>query len=103
MRIIVFADRFEGGKWISWEHTCDGEEADAVLDSASAKAFCRSFSHLLTDSDYLEGARYIFGIARGPFDNPAEGDLRVTKVVVSVVAQLEIQQLNDPLLNKKSA
>lgn len=89
MRITIFASRFVRGSWTSWEHVCDEDEIAEVQDSANAKAFSRAFSSTLTDSDYLEGARYIFDRAYGTAEKPAEGDLRVTKVTVSIVAQAE--------------
>lgn len=97
MRITIIAHRFEGGAWKPWEHVCDADEIAAVLDSANAKAFDRALSPVLVDSDYLEGARYIFDRAYGTAERPCEGDLRITKVIVSIVAQTEAEDF------KKSA
>ena len=38
MQITIFATRFEGGAWKDWEHACTYVEAEAVIDSANAKA-----------------------------------------------------------------
>ncbi|HEY2467802.1 MAG TPA: hypothetical protein VGI45_08165 [Terracidiphilus sp.] len=76
MKIIVLAERFGDGAWSDWEHTCDKEEVEAVVDSAKAKAADRKLYH----SDYIDfltGAAYIFDVAYGPQDNPKDGDVRV--------------------------
>lgn len=39
MLMTIFATRFEDGVWKGWEHTCDQDETEAVIDSANAKAF----------------------------------------------------------------
>ncbi|HWH59045.1 MAG TPA: hypothetical protein VN682_15565 [Terriglobales bacterium] len=103
MRITVIARRFENGSWLRWEHVCDAEEADGVLDSANAEAFSRSFSNVPIDSDYLEGARYIFDRAYGTREKPAEGDLRVTSVNVSIVAEMQTDDSTQNFVHKKSA
>ena len=103
MRITVFARRFEGTGWKRWEHICNEEDAAAVLDSARAKAFARSFTTVLTDGDYLEGARYIFDRAYGTPEKPAEGDVRVTSAQVSVVAQSEPEDVIHHPAHKRSA
>jgi len=44
MKIVVLAERFENGAWRDWEHNCDDQEVDAVIDSANAKAADRKQS-----------------------------------------------------------
>jgi hypothetical protein len=103
MRITIFARRFEGGRWQRWEHLCDAEEADGVLDSANAEAFSRSFSNVPIDTDYLEGARYMFNRAYGTRERPAEGDLQVTGVNISIVAETQADDSTQKFIHKKSA
>jgi hypothetical protein len=103
MRITVLAHRFANGSWKSWEHVCDEAEVAAVLDSAKAKAFERSFSSELADADYLAGARYVFNRAFGTTERFAEGDLRVMKIDVSIVAQTLDDGVADPLIHKLTA
>ena len=81
MKIIVLAERFEAGVWRDWEHICDEENLDAVIDSASAKARDRLHSKP-TYIDYLKGAAYIFDVARGPREDPRDGDIQVYGVIV---------------------
>lgn len=83
MKIIVLAERFEGGAWRDWQHTCDEEETEAVVDSAKAKAV--DHMHFLHPCyiDYLTGAAYIFDVARGPRDSPKDGDTRVYGAIVN--------------------
>ena len=76
MKIIVLAERFEEGAWKDWEHTCDEGEVEAVIDSANAKAADRMHCRP-TYIDYMTGAAYIFDVARGPRDDPKDGDTRV--------------------------
>ena len=103
MRITVFARRFEGGRWQRWEHLCDDEEADGVLDSANAEAFSRSFSNIPVDSDYLEGARYMFNRAYGTREQPVEGDIQVTGVNVSISVERQGENSTQKVVHKKSA
>jgi hypothetical protein len=103
MRITVVGRRFEGGTWRPWEHVCDDEEVAGVLDSAYAEAFARSFSNVLTDADYQEGARYIFNRAYGTPEKPAEGDIRVTGVKVDIAAGTAADDFRDISHHKKSA
>lgn len=103
MRITVLARRFEGGSWNEWEHVCNEEEVAGVLDSAKAKGFDRALTSEPTDADYLEGARYVFNRAYGTADRPAEGDVRVTKVDVSIVAEIAGESLSDHLIRKRTA
>jgi hypothetical protein len=56
---------------------CSEEELDAVKDSARAKALERAVVGPPRSMDYLEGARYIFNVARGGLDSPAEGDTQI--------------------------
>lgn len=74
MQITVFAIRFKDGAWKEYQHNCSPEEAKAVLESASAKAFERFQYRTPQYADYLAGASYIFNIARGTEDLPSEGD-----------------------------
>lgn len=83
MRIVIFACRFQGGAWKNWEHTCDDKEAAGVLDSSRARAIDRAFSRNINYADYLQGARYIFDVARGLPHAPVEGDTRVYGVSVN--------------------
>ena len=82
MKILVFAERYESGAWRDWEHVCDEDELEAVVDSACAKA-ADSRRNPPVFVDYLFGARYIFDVARGHGDSPAEGDTRVYAAVVN--------------------
>ena len=80
--ISILASRYQGGVWKDWEHTCDENEAAAVIDTAYTCAFERAFSRALAYVDYLQGARYIFDVARGSTEMPVEGDTRVYGVSV---------------------
>ncbi|HWH59042.1 MAG TPA: hypothetical protein VN682_15550 [Terriglobales bacterium] len=102
MRIIIFAKRFESGSWNSWEHECDPDEVEAMLDSAAAKAFSRTFSRVPTDIDYREAGRYEFDRAYGTAANPAEGDVRVLRVDV-IMSASRSEEGNDFFTGKKSA
>lgn len=102
MRIIIFAKRFEGGSWKSWEHECDPDEVEAMLDSAAAKAFSRTFSRVPTDIDYREAARYEFDRAYGTADKPVEGDVRVLRVDV-IISASRPEEDDGSLTGKKSA
>lgn len=82
MKIIVLAERFEDGTWGSWEHICDDEEVEAVVDSAKAKAADRMHFHDPCYIDYLTGCAYIFDVAYGPRDDPKDGDTRVYGAIV---------------------
>jgi hypothetical protein len=92
LRIVIFAERFESGAWIDWEHTCDETEVAGVQDSAQALAgdWSRS-AGLPVFLDYLKGAEYIFDVARGRRSAPAEGDVKVFGVAVDeiVIARYE--------------
>ena len=78
----VFGLRFERGRWREWEHTCSFEEIEGVLDSAGAKAIDNGRPRQPTHADYLAASRYIFDVAYGPRENPAEGDTCVYGVRV---------------------
>jgi hypothetical protein len=82
MRIVVFATQFQGGAWKDWEHPCNESETAAVVNSAGAAAFDRLFSKTKVYADYLQGARYIFDVARGLPEAPTEGDTRVYGISV---------------------
>lgn len=87
MRITVIAHRFEGGSWHVWEHACNPQELEAVVDSARAYAFSRLISDAPMDIDYFAGARYIFNRAFGSPESPAEGDLEVIKVGIGEITE----------------
>lgn len=81
MKIIVLAERFQENTWTYWEHHCNEEEIDAVIDSANAKA--ADHMHVRPAYiDYLKGAAYVFNVAYGRQENPRDGDTRVYAVVV---------------------
>ena len=84
MKITVLAERFEEGAWKDWEHTCDEEEVEAVIDSANAKAADRVHSRPsdIDYLDYLTGAAYVFDVAFGPREDPKDGDTRVYGAIV---------------------
>jgi hypothetical protein len=99
MRITIFALRFEGGSWKDWEHDCDKEESEAVVDSASAKAFDNGRGKP-TYADFLEGARYIFDVAFGPRENPQEGDTEVFGVLVDQIVIGRFEQMQRHFADK---
>ena len=84
MKIIVLAERFEVGAWKDWEHTCDEEEVEAVIDSANAKAADRTHPRP-SYIDYLKGAAYVFDVAFGSREDPKDGDTRVYGAIVDEV------------------
>ena len=93
MRIVVFAEQFRNGCWDVWEHTCSAKEADAVLESARAKAIGRTLKGQPSHKDLLESARQMFDVAHGPADNPTDGDIRVycvclDKLVIGVYEKI---------------
>jgi hypothetical protein len=102
MRIIVFASRFQGGVWTDWEHACDESEIAAVVDSAQAKALDRLFSRTKIYADYLQGARYIFDVARGLPENPAEGDTRVYGISVDEIVLGQREKLEHHFARSQS-
>lgn len=85
MQITVFAIRFKDGAWKEYQHICSPVEGEAVLESAKAKAFERYRYQTPQYADYLAGASYIFNVARGAEDRPAEGDTVVFGVQVDEV------------------
>lgn len=102
MKIIVLAERFQEGTWTNWEHTCDKEEIDAVIDSACAKAADHRHPRP-SYIDYLQGSAYIFNVARGPMQNPREGDTRVYAAIVDEMLIGAFQKIEHHFLQKKSA
>jgi hypothetical protein len=80
--LIVIGARSESGVWHAWEHTCTPDEVEAVVDSAKAKAQDYGRPGQLTYVDHLEDARYMFNVAYGPSESPADGDIRVYGVRV---------------------
>jgi hypothetical protein len=91
--VIVFGLRSESGDWKPWEHTCTVDEVEAVVDSAKAKAADYGRPGQLTCVDYLEGSRYMFNVAYGPRERPADGDIRVYGVRVDRIVIGEYEQL----------
>lgn len=92
--IVVYGLRFERGKWRSWEHTCSKDEIDGVEDSAKAKAADHGRPEKPVYLDFLEGSRYIFDVAFGARENPAEGDvcvyaIRVDQMVIGDYEELK--------------
>ena len=86
MEITVYGRRFEGGFWTKWEHPCDENEIEWVIDSANAKTFDNGRPGRLTIFDVLEGARYIFNVAFGSRKDPQQGDVEVLDVRVNEMA-----------------
>lgn len=72
---MVYGRRFQSGQWRIWEHTCTSEEFEAVLDSAAASAADHRRVGQPTHADYFRGARYVFDVAFGAREAPAEGDI----------------------------
>ena len=94
MEMVVYGSRFERGKWRNWEHTCSLKEIDAVDDSARAKSVDHGRPGQPTHADYLAGAHYMFDVAKGPREKPAEGDiwvygLRIDQIVIGLFEALE--------------
>jgi hypothetical protein len=82
MKIIILAERFEDGAWGNWEHICNEQEVEAVVDSAKAKAADRMHFPHPCYIDYLTGSAYIFDVAYGPRNDPRDGDTRVYGAIV---------------------
>lgn len=82
MQITVFSIRFTDGAWREFLHECNGEEAEAVVDSASAKAFEEFRYSAPNYTDYLVGAGYVFNCAQVPRDKPVEGDTLIVGVQI---------------------
>ena len=95
MLITIFATRFLGGVWKDWEHICNEQEVDAVVDSAKAYSDDRGPGGSLVFVDYFRGARYIFDVVKGPPESPREGDTRVYGVLVDEVVIARFQQLRE--------
>lgn len=102
MKIVILAERFEGGAWRDWEHTCDQEEVEAVVDSANAKAFDHRHPRP-SYIDYLQGAAYIFNVANGPRQNPRDGDTRVYAAVIDEMLIGNFDKVEHHLLLKNGA
>lgn len=99
MKIVVLAERFEEGAWRDWEHTCDQDDIEAILDSAYAKALDHGH-HRPSYIDYLHGARYIFNVANGPKHTPREGDTRVYAAIVDEMLIGIVDKIEHHLLLK---
>jgi len=85
VEIVVFAKIFKRGNWEIWEHRCSPEEINAIEDSARGYAQNRLSMDTPLPVDYLQGAGYIFDVARGLEDKPRDGDKRVHGVSVNGV------------------
>jgi hypothetical protein len=100
MDILIFAKRFCNGNWVAWQHQCTEGEAEAVADSARAKAQDRLNFDSSDGDDYLAGARYIYDVAYGLLDHPRDGDTRVHAVSVNgmLIAMSEepARQITEP-------
>ena len=96
MQIMIFAVRFERGAWREWKHICDENEAGAVVESGRAIALEHNRPQTPLRIDYLEGARYIFDVARGLRGKPTEGDTHIcgVKVDEAVIGQVEELEQN---------
>lgn len=82
MEIVVFAEQFRNGSWDVWEYQCNPIEANAIVDSAAARAGGRVTNAKPIHDDYLESARCLFDVARGTPVSPRSGDTRVYCVCV---------------------
>jgi hypothetical protein len=80
MQIVVFAIQFRDGAWMDYQHNCSNEETEAVIESSKAKAFERFRHRTPNHADYLAASSYLFNVARGTADKPAEGDTLVLEV-----------------------
>jgi len=103
MLITIFATQFLGGVWKDWEHTCNEEEVEAVVDSANAKAAERFPGWPPTFEDYLNGARYMFNVAYGAPESPREGDTKVYGVLVNDVVIARFEQLREHFAQKRAS
>ncbi len=83
MRIVVYAVRYTECGWEKHRHICNDEEMEAVVDSAKIHALMRLSDQKLCFADYLAAASYIFNVARGPRNQPVQGDTEVTGLEVS--------------------
>ena len=103
MEILAFAKEFRNGNWNVWEHLCNEEEIEGVIDSARAKASDRLFFGTPFQADYLAGVRYIFDVMRGSEDSPKEGDLRVYGVCVNGVVTGVYDELREHFKHAQEA
>ena len=103
MQITIFATRFEGGAWKDWEYACTYVEAEAVIDSANAKALDHGRIREPVLIDYLEGSRYIFDVAYGTMNSPRDGDTKVYGVLLGGMVIAEYQKLERHLRLKLTA
>lgn len=102
-KFVVFAERFEKGVWVDWEHTCDEDEALALEDTAKVKAVDRGNFGDPLYVDYLKGAVYVFNVARGPAHNPREGDTRVFGIAIDEIVIAHFERLRQHFELKKIA
>ena len=103
MLIHILATRFEDGVWKDWEHNCNAEETEAVIDSAYAKAIEHGRFGEPVFVDYLEGARYMFDVAFGSSESPREGDTQVYGVLVGEMVIANYQELERHFVLKLTA
>ena len=93
MEIVIFAEQFRNGRWDAWKHACSPAEIEAVVNTAIVKARVRASNGQPIHSDFLEGARCIFNVARGLADHPNDGDTQVycicvDKIVIGVYEKI---------------
>jgi hypothetical protein len=103
MQITVFAVRFEDAGWVEWEHMCDLDETEIVVDAARTLAFEHAPFQKPLDVDYLGGARYVFDVARGTLEKPVHGDMQVYDVKVAGIAMEEFEEYADAFAARKTA
>jgi hypothetical protein len=85
MRLVLFGEKFESGKWQQWKHQCDEVEVDAITDSAYVKAMEKANFGPPSPMDYLMGARSIFNISYSAEYGPIDGDIQVYALIVNQI------------------
>jgi hypothetical protein len=93
LTVVVFGKRIDRGEWRPWERICMSEDMDGVLDSAIAKSLDRGRYGQPSYEDYLDGARYIFNIAYGSRERPANGDTRVFGILMNDIVIGEFEEM----------
>lgn len=82
MEIIVFTKVFGEGTWKNVEHKCTDGEIESVIDSAQAKATESRHFGAPVPLHYLQATHYMFDVARGSPEKPADGDTLVYGVAI---------------------
>lgn len=82
MEIVVFAEQYRNGDWEVWEYECNPVEAQAIMDSAAARASARETNTKPVLDDFLASARGVFDVTNGSPAYPRNGDTRVYCVCV---------------------